>query len=472
MGHSRPTTPFLDSVAEQSIVFRNALASGIPTYYSLPAVMASRHALALGRDVIGIAPGEDTIATELKGHGFDTAAFVAANPYLSKGSGYEQGFDVFEDFLHTADDGNWPQKATSDVSPLHEVNRMLSAACHRVPGLAAAYDELYFRYCQRVSRSDNDSFEELREFPDAHVIVERASCWLRQHSGAPFFLWLHFMDPHAPYYPKQQALCELGSDLGPGEAKYLNSYWGRDDAGVDRLAKKRDGILNLYDAGIRSVDDALRGLANTLNELGIWESCAIAVTADHGEEFLEHGGRFHAPTRLTEELVRVPLLLRVPGAPARVVDEPVGLIDLTPTLLDAIDLPLPAGFKGRSCWPEVRNAKTWTRPVITECAYGCSNPCDRKRRMAPRLLAVRKDRYKLVVNFASGTEALFDLGSDPEELRPLPFCEAKQVRRELLEVAMRHVAQSAKSRAWNLRLAAQIRDLRQQPWAIQTSRPN
>jgi hypothetical protein len=92
--------------------------------------------------------------------------------------------------------------------------------------------------------------------------------------------------------------------------------------------------------------------------------------------------------------------------------------------------------------------------------------------MAPRLLAVRKDRYKLVVNFASGTEALFDLGSDPEELRPLPFCEAKQVRRELLEVAMRHVAQSAKSRAWNLRLAAQIRDLRQQPWAIQTSRPN
>src|SRR5439155_4223446 len=70
LGYKRPTTPFLDSLAEQSFVFRNAITAGAPTYYSLPAILASRYPLALGRDVLGIAPDENTIAFVLKEHGF------------------------------------------------------------------------------------------------------------------------------------------------------------------------------------------------------------------------------------------------------------------------------------------------------------------------------------------------------------------------------------------------------------------
>ena len=98
-GNRSVTTPFLNSLAGESFAFRNAYASGIPTYYSLPALMASRYPLALGRDVIGIAPGESTIATELKECGFATAAFVAGNPYVSSADGYAAGFDVFRNFL-------------------------------------------------------------------------------------------------------------------------------------------------------------------------------------------------------------------------------------------------------------------------------------------------------------------------------------------------------------------------------------
>ncbi len=99
MGYPRPTTPFLDSLAAESFVVPNAIVAGAPTYYSLPAILASRYPLALGRDVLGIAPDEPTLASVLKDAGYATAAFAAGNPYISSRFGYEQGFETFRDYL-------------------------------------------------------------------------------------------------------------------------------------------------------------------------------------------------------------------------------------------------------------------------------------------------------------------------------------------------------------------------------------
>src|SRR5215467_3807378 len=78
MGYARPTTPFLNSLAKESIVFDNAIVAGAPTYYSFPAIMASRHPLGMGRDVVGLSSGDEpTLATALSQIGFATAAFVA-----------------------------------------------------------------------------------------------------------------------------------------------------------------------------------------------------------------------------------------------------------------------------------------------------------------------------------------------------------------------------------------------------------
>src|SRR5256885_4015069 len=120
LGYGWPTTPFLDSLAAESFVFSNAIAAGTPTYYSFPAIMASRPPLALGREVIGVAPGETTLPSTLQEAGYATAAFVAGNPYLSHRFGYDSGFDTFRDFLdfffssrrrHTRLQGDW----SSDV---------------------------------------------------------------------------------------------------------------------------------------------------------------------------------------------------------------------------------------------------------------------------------------------------------------------------------------------------------------------
>ena len=99
MGYQRPTTPFLDGLASESFVFPTAIVAGVPTYYSLPAILASRYPLALGREVLGLAPEEKNLASALKEEGYATAFFGAANPYLSARFGYDFGFDTFHDFL-------------------------------------------------------------------------------------------------------------------------------------------------------------------------------------------------------------------------------------------------------------------------------------------------------------------------------------------------------------------------------------
>src|SRR5436305_14998917 len=80
MGYQKPTTPFLDSLANESYLLRSAMTTGAPTYFSLPSILASRYPLSLGREVLGIAPGEKTLASVLRDHGYATACFSAANP--------------------------------------------------------------------------------------------------------------------------------------------------------------------------------------------------------------------------------------------------------------------------------------------------------------------------------------------------------------------------------------------------------
>src|SRR5271154_2385186 len=99
MGYQRPTTPFLDGLAAESFVFPAAIVAGVPTYYSFPAILASRYPLALGREVLGLAPEETNLASTLQGEGYATAFFGAANPYLSAPFGYDFGFGTFNDFL-------------------------------------------------------------------------------------------------------------------------------------------------------------------------------------------------------------------------------------------------------------------------------------------------------------------------------------------------------------------------------------
>lgn len=483
MGYGVKTTPFLDSLAESSMVFSQALVAGAPTYYSFPAIMASRHPLSLGRDVIGISPGESTIATTLRENGYSTAAFIAGNPYLSPRFGYDAGFDVFHDFLDVAlphleinnagigddhrtcakqNDLPSPMVLNDDADPANSsfpgrINHNLARICRRLGPIGSVYAELYFRYCQKLADHSSSSLDSLRRFPSADQIVDKAIEWLDSVPEGPFFLWLHFMDPHAPYYPKAQALQWLGVETRPSQARYLNSYWNRGDLSARRLARRRKEVVALYDAGIRWVDAQSKRLVDELRRRKLWSNCVFSLTADHGEEFLDHGGRYHSPAKLTEELIHVPLLMHAPDTAPNRRTVPFSLVHLGPTLLDAMDIAAPDAFEGQSFWKE---SASRDETAIVESIGRCTNPFEASQRLNPRVLAIRESQFKLVFDFAGSEGKLFNLHSDPAELTPIPAEDEKIVRRKLLKRAHEHIAQSAYRRSHSPRLEAQLREIR------------
>jgi arylsulfatase A-like enzyme len=463
MGHKVNTTPFLDSLASRSFVVPTAIVAGTPTYYSLPAILASRYPLALGRDVIGIAPGEVTLASVLQGSGYATACFAAANPYISPRFGYDQGFDTFRDFPEcetpcapTADPGG-----NHDLSLRTSINHLIEKTAHQIGSLGAVYDELYFQYCQRWAVSDPPSLDALRSFPAADAVIDEACKWLASAGGRPFFLWLHLMDPHAPYYPTEEALEEMGhAEVTPFRSRYLNSYWNRSDLTPRRRGRHRHDLIALYDAGIRWVDKQLERLVQELERSRRWDDCAFVLTADHGEEFLEHGGCFHPPSKLTEEIVHVPLLIRVPGTTKTALPStPFSHLHLAPTLLDAIGLVPPSEFQGRSLWLELQSGQDWSEPAIVESIGSCTNPFRSEARLGARALAVREDRYKLVLSFDPHKEELFDLATDPTEQNAISGATEKATRRRLLQRAQQHLEGVLQTRHPSLRLGARMQML-------------
>jgi arylsulfatase A-like enzyme len=461
MGYERPTTPFLDSLSRDSFVVPTAIVAGAPTYYSLPAIMASRFPLALGRDVLGLGPDEPTLATVLKDAGYATAAFAAGNPYLSARFGYDRGFHVFRDYLEAdgipAEVEKQPAAAVNWASRL---NRKLQEIRPSMGPLGTLYDALYFEYCQRVAPTPG-SLDRLRRFPAADSVVSDACNWLAAVSDSPFFLWLHLMDPHSPYCPTDAASVLMGEErVTPFRARYMNSYWNRSDLGPRRFQRHRREIVALYDAGVRWVDEQIRRLAGLLQHANRWDDCIFVLTADHGEEFLEHGGRYHPPSRLMEELIHVPLLCRLPGIQKREVSNgPFSLIHLAPTVLKAAELGSPTAFQGQSYLGKLQRGESFDDVAVSECVAGCTNPFHAENRMGPRVLSVRETRYKLVLHFDPAAENLYDLEADPREQTPVSDSEQKHVRRRLLEIAREHLRASAKHSQSRDRVQTRLRDL-------------
>jgi arylsulfatase A-like enzyme len=269
------------------------------------------------------------------------------------------------------------------------------------------------------------------------------------------------MDPHSPYYPKEAALGMLSQGTAtPRRARYVNSFWNRSDLQRHRLRRHREEIVALYDSGIRWADEQIKRLAGFLQSSNRWDDCIFALTADHGEEFLEHGGRYHPPTHLFEELIHVPLIVRVPGMRSRQQQKsPFSLVHLSPTLLGAAQVQVPTEFHGRNFVGEMQRGSPFDEVAISECVDDCTNPFHAEDRMGPRILAVRESRYKLVIHFRSGAEKLYDLEADPAERSALPPQTEAPVRRRLLAVAREHLHRSIQKLDHKMRLHARLRSI-------------
>ena len=254
-----------------------------------------------------------------------------------------------------------------------------------------------------------DTFRVLEE--DSRVITDEALGLIEDlPPDRPFFLYLHYIDPHSPYLPPPEF--ELDH---PGRERYGLRDLPRDQwwKTLWETARERPDleeylayVVSLYDGEILFVDHEIGRLLEGLERRGLAASTAVALVSDHGEAFGEHA-MLHGSTLYNEELA-VPLIIAVPWEPALqgvVHQEPVSTLSLMPTLLEVLGLPPPPSIHGRSLLPGSSSGPRRGRFVFSANAYDLD------------LKKVQTDRFSLLLDRESGRVAFYDLDRDPTEQR-------------------------------------------------------
>ena len=278
--------------------------------------------------------------------------------------------------------------------------------------------------------------------------------WLRsrklqspKNEATPFFLFIHYYDVHSDFrelpYETRTAF----------DRKFVGEYNG-DFRGcrVGKCASKFLGIVNKdnsllsqeefewvkarYDGGIAYTDHQIGFLLDQFRNLGYTNPSWIVVTGDHGEEFLEHGRMLHSQPY--EETARVPLLIKPPESRFhRSISEPVGLVDLMPTLLEGVGIEPGAESQGRSLLPLLRGEKSF--PAATVYFNELRDPGN---------VTLRHGRYTFVTRRNFADLELYDFHSDPEQKTNI-VDKYPEVSRRLREGAQRfHEDQLRRVRAF------------------------
>jgi len=420
LGYDLPTTPRLDSLAQKGTVFTRAMASGIPTYFSFKSLLGGVYPLSRSSD-LGVPPAVTPLAEAFEQRGYQTAGFNAGNPWLTRSYGYDRGFDTFRDFL--SDDGErW---SFTDV--LHGLQRLVpdSDLIRNVAGRTVRTG------CAVTGRVPLEPAER---------VTDAATTWLETEADPdrPTFMWIHYMDPHYPWVPPQDLLDRFHdgslSRFELGRLWHAVSYLHGPDSDGSVSESDLTAIDALYDAEVRRTDNAIADLLDVFFSIFRLDESVVGVVGDHGTELADHGNFSHAPRSLYDEVVRVPLALRGGDFSETRIDEPVSLIDLPPTLLDASDprdrYAVPDSFEGGSLSGDD------TSPTITNVTYGF-DPA-RENAAGDEMLSACVDwPWKLIDREETDYRELYNLEADPSERTDLTGDES-EVAEELVTAIERH----------------------------------
>jgi arylsulfatase A-like enzyme len=243
-------------------------------------------------------------------------------------------------------------------------------------------------------------FHRVGLWPQAKDSTDDALAWLAEHEGRDALLQVHYMSTHLPYSePQEYRDLYAGQPVGALREEFHLTDVHKSGADKDPEAQKY--IQDRYDNNIRYVTDQVKRLLEVLDDNDV-----LVLFSDHGEEFWDHGGFEHGHT-LYEELLHVPLVIDAPGIEGASTDAPVSLLDITPTILDLVGVPLPEKLDGRSLVPLLRREEGAAEPFLQrDHAFG--RPLYGTERWG---VLHGQEKWSTF----EGKEFLFDLEKDPEE---------------------------------------------------------
>jgi len=398
-GYSKDITPNIDKLAEKSSVFNNAFSASSWTRSSLASLLTSKLPLE---------------------HGIYSEAFKEK----LKGK-----FLTIQKFFK-------------------QINRTT----------AALYTNAHYKF-----GLDNDfDWKFYKSDMLSNHIYQKAVNWIEDNKQAPFFLLIHNNDPHDPWrFHKDFSTTPKLSKYRRLENFFPQRKASRNGAAKDIAPLKNTVILNdeelsemiaNYDAEIAFMDHQLGKMLDYLKESGIDEKTIIILTADHGKEFLDHGGYWHGCT-LYNELIHVPLIMRFPGMAAQKIDERISTIDLFPTLTKIYAPETDYDFSGASLWP-LLSGKPWNgKPIFSATAF----------RSDKKYSLIMND-YKLIKSADGSLIGVYNISRDPKEktklddnkiLKSLEYLMTQLIKVKLKNIVFENIDKDAIDPA----ILKQLRDL-------------
>lgn len=362
-GYSRLTSPHLDKFAEECILFKSAFSASPSTVGSIPSILTglypSFHGTGVDGNILTLCRDIPTLPEVLNKEGYTTVGFNT-NPYMASKHGYNRGY----------------------VS--------------------------YF-----------DLFPSQRKVCSKGANMEVAN-WLENDRQQPFFMWIHYMDTHGPYYPREPYFSRYSSAQSKDQ---IASFKNRFDQIYAKLVKEpglrdleeRQLIVNCYDSELRYFDENFEDLLNLLRRHHLLNNTIIIVTADHGEEFWEHDKWGHY-MRMYDINLHVPLLLRYPAfaSKGKSISKQVRNIDIFPTVLDILNITPEHYLSGVSLLPYVEDESSASEVAVVSEGGGVQGIS--VNLYIDRVYSLRTPPWKYVKNVTQNKKQLYQLQNDPSEL--------------------------------------------------------
>lgn len=370
-GYGRPTSPRLDALAAEGVLFQNQISSSSWTLPAHAAMFTSLPDAVHGcTDTDRRLPSMLTSLPErFRTAGYRTAGFFSG-PYLHPTFGFDRGFETYVDctsYANTLDDKDVKDWAM-DPAVMRESHRDVTNP----------------------------------------IIFANVKEWLDDHAHERFFLFIHMWDPHFDFIPPPP----YDTMFDP---EYTGWVSGQDFFNDPRINKDMDPrdlahLKALYDGEIAATDATIGRILDELRDAGVLDDTLVCVTSDHGTEFFEHGLKGHRKT-LFDECIRVPLILRYPaGLPAgKRIAAQTRSIDIGPTMLELAGLGVPAGILGSSLLPLIEEGRPdFDNTAISELATA-----------GRRMRTMRTPAWKFTDAMHSNLRFYMDLKNDPREQRIL-----------------------------------------------------
>ena len=379
---SEELTPNIFNFSQKNaLVFTDTRAPSSWTLPTFAAMMNGSHTITNATGVESTVETRRTWAEVMRDNGYDTFA-VISNPYLDAVRFIHRGFSHY-DYVNF--------KAV--LSAIH------------------FYDTAwYFALRGSIFKPEEPGRTSRR-------LTEKTLALLRRRTARPKFIWVHYLDPHYPYQPEADVLAKEA----PGLLDKRDYGTKRNKLSADNV----DIIKALYAYEVETTDAYVGRL---LAELPARANTLTIISSDHGEEFFEHGNIEHRKT-VYEEVARVPLIISPPARErdrpnTRRVTTPTSLVDIAPSVLSFVGLPVPATMDGR------KGLLASNAPQNPEIYLTFRHPKNYF------FSAIIKENKKVIIKIEGEriTDEYFDLGADPLEQRPLPLdAQGRELKRTLLE---------------------------------------